>query len=294
MTDYRIVRDFWDRPYVTTDGQPLQYVNGQKAPINAEPYTRMSTLAGALDDKSGLIDWVAAKAMIGVAKNESIYAQVSHLASAFPDPWSVPEGKKPLKELVRKAQELGGSSDAAGLGTAFHGLTEILDTDGKQPEFIPTQLHPWIDAYREALTGWEPVLVEPFVVNDDLHVAGNPDRYLRHKKTGIVYCADIKSGTDEPNYPLKVTIQVALAAHSIQYDQATGLRTPIECDQRWGLLIHAPIRQPEPKCDLYWLDLSRGWELAQLAVRVRESKRLPKLKRIAGHGGVMSITRGRR
>jgi hypothetical protein len=38
------------------------------------------------------------------------------------------------------------------------------------------------------------------------------------------------------------------------------------------LLIHTPIRLGEPQCHLYWLDLTEGWELAQLAYRVRERK----------------------
>lgn len=280
MTDYRIARDRWDRPYVSTDGQPLQFAPGQKTPINGEPYTRISTLAGALEDKSGLIDWSAARAMIGLVKNESLYAQVAHLASAFPDPWAVPEGKKPLKELVKRAQDIGGSNNASGLGTAFHGLTELLDGTGQLPEYIPTQLRPWIEEYARVMADFESVLVEPFVVNDSLKTAGSPDRYLRHKPTGTVYCADLKSGTDEPSYPMKVTVQVAIASRAVQYDQATGNRTPIECDPNWGIMIHTPIRSATPRCDLYWLDLSKGYDLAELGVRVREAKKVPKLKRV--------------
>ena len=253
-------------------------------------YTRISTLAGALDDKAGLLDWSAARAVIGTIKQDleakrrdcdgAIYSQVAHLISAHEDPWGVPSAKKPLKELIRKAQELGGSEDASGLGTAFHGLCETLD-GGNRPAYIPRQLEPWLDAYEEAMQDWESVLVEPFVVCDKVQSAGSPDRYLRHRETGEMFCADIKSGTSEPDYPLKVTIQVAIGAHAELYDQPSGKREEIPASLERGLLIHAPIRESRPRVNLYWLDLTRGWELAEMAVKVRDARKMPKLEKIA-------------
>ena len=280
MTDYSIVRDWYDRPYVTSDGSPLQYASGRKSPVNAEPYTRISTLSGTLDDKQGLVDWAAARAMMGTVKNAAIAAQISHLISAHDDPWSVSEAKKPLKQLVQKAMELGGSADAAGLGTAFHGLTECIDR-GEPPAYVPADFAPWIEARQIALEDFEPVLIEPFIVNDELRVAGNPDRYLRHKQTGVVYAADDKTGTSEPAFPLKVTVQVAIASRGVLYDQSTGERTPIECSQDLGILIHTPIRDGEARCDLYWLDLTLGWELAQLSALVRAARKVPKLIKVS-------------
>ena len=212
-------------------------------------------------------------------RDGAIYAQVAHLINAFADPWKVPEGKKPLKELVRKAKELGGSEDASGAGTAAHGLWECIDK-GIPPEYMPRGLKSWTEARMDALADFEPVLIEPFIINDELKVAGNPDRYLRHKPTGIVYAADDKTGTDEPKYPRKVKIQVAIAAHGSLYDQPTGKRTPIECDQERGILIHTPIQTDHPRCDLYWLDLTEGWDDAVLAAQNRDRKNQSKLEKI--------------
>lgn len=216
--------------------------------------------------------------MMGVVKSRSIFAQVAHLVSAHDNPW-YSAGKQPLKELVKRAKEIGGADDAAGMGTAFHGLCEEKDK-GNDPQFIPDGMQAWIDVRQDALAqaGFEPVLIEPFVVCDELKVAGNPDRFLRHIPTGKVYGADDKTGTDESKYPEKVTIQVAIAAHSELYDQQTGQRTPIECDQSRGLLIHTPLRLGVPQCHLYWLDLEHGWELAQLSAQVRDRKKVKKLE----------------
>lgn len=237
-------------------------------------------MAGTLDDSSGLMDWVAARAMIGTVKSRSIHSQLSHLMSAHADPWAVPEGKKPLKELVKRAQELGGSDDAAGEGTAFHGLTECADR-GLGHAYVPEHMVDWLWEYRIAMEAYEPILIEPFVVCDDIQVAGSPDRYLRHRDTGEVFAADIKTGTSEPDFPLKVTVQVAIAAHSVLYDQETGRREPIDCSVTKGILIHCPIRGGGvPRCDLYPLDLDAGWHNAKLSYEVRAARKVEKLKKL--------------
>lgn len=279
MTDYSVKRDYWDRPYVSQDGGPLRYEKGRKSPINAVAYQRVSTFAEILDDKRGLIDWCAANAAIGVVRDRAIFAQLAHLSSAHRDPWNVPAAKKALKPLVEKAQQAAGSEDASGLGTAFHGLAELID-QGIEPEFVPEPMDEWLEVYRQKTAAWEVLDTEIFVVQDELQVAGSIDRLLRHRESGRVVAADVKTGSSEPDWPLKVTVQVAAYARGQRYDQETGERTPLHpnIDLEHGLLIHVPIRTGEPKADLYELDLTAGWELAQLSARVREARKLPKLK----------------
>lgn len=283
MTDYSIKRDFWQRPWVTQDGGPLQYVEGKKSPSNAIAYTRVSTLAETLDDKGGLLDWSAANAAVGVVRDASLYAQLAHLVSAYRDPWQDPVGKKQLKPLVARAQQVAGSDEAAGMGTAFHGLTEIVDAGG-WPDFAPPPLVPWLHKYREEMADWEVLDTEVFVVNDELQTAGSLDCLVRHRQTGRIVVGDKKTGKSEPDYPLKTTVQVAIYAHGERYDQATGDRLPLheDVDLNHGLLIHAPIRNGgEPQVSLYPLDLAKGWELAQLAVQVRAARKMPKLEAFA-------------
>lgn len=281
MTDYTIKRDWQDRPWISTDGGPLRYEEGRKSPVNAVAYQRISTFAEILDDKKGLLDWAAANAAIGVVRDAAIYAQLAHLSSAHRDPWNVPEAKAALKPLVARAQQVAGGDDAAGMGTAFHGLAELIDR-GAEPEFVPPPMIPWLSEYRTTMAEWEVLDTEVFVVVEDLQVAGSGDRLLRHRKTGRVVAADIKTGKSDPAYPLKVTVQVAAVAHGERYDQQTGTRTPLhpDIDLDHGLLIHAPIRHGEPRCVLYPLDLKVGWDLARLAADVRQARKMPKLEAI--------------
>lgn len=273
MTDHTVIRDRWGRPYVSNDGGPLKFVKGKSTPVNAEGYTRVSTLAGALDDKSSLIDWASANAMVGMIKDPSIAAQVGSLASKYDNPWYAPEGKKALKPLIKRAQESGGSDRASGLGTSVHEFTEVID-EGRWPEYAPTELVPWLHAYRERMSEFECLGMEVFVVNDELKTAGSFDRVWR-MPDGRVVVADLKSGRSDSSYPLKVSLQVALYANSERYDQVTGERSPIhpDLDVTTGLLVHAPILGGgKPEVKVYELDLVRGLELARLAVQVREAR----------------------
>lgn len=272
MTDYTVTRDQYGRPFVTTDGQPLQYDGKRKTPTNAVGYTRVSTLAGALDDKGNLTDWIAAHVAVGVAKERSILAQMQALVSAHRDPWAT--AKTQLKQLVRRAQDAASTDDASGLGTAFHEITELIDK-GIEPEFVPEMFKPWLRKYKVAMADWEVLDTEPFVVVDELQVAGSLDKIVRHRETGTVAVADLKTGKSDPFYPLKVEMQVAMYAHGERYDQATGVRRVLhpDLDMSHGLLIHVPVRGETPSAKLYPLDLDRGWAAAKCAVEVREFRK---------------------
>ena len=258
---------------MSNDGGPLKFVKGKSTPVNAEGYTRVSTLAGALDDKSNLGEWLAANAMVGMVKDPSIASQIGSLTSKYGNPWYAPEGKKALKPLIRRAQEAGGSDRASGMGTSLHEFTEVID-EGRWPEYAPAELIPWLHAYKERMAEFECLGMELFVVNDELKTAGSFDRLWR-MPDGRVVVADLKSGRSDPQYPAKVQIQVATYANSVRYDQATGERSPLheDLDVTKGLLVHAPILGGgKPEVKVYELDLARGMELARLAVQVREAR----------------------
>ena len=268
-----MIRDRWGRPYVSNDGGPLKFVKGKATPVNAEGYTRVSTLAGALDDKSNLGEWLAANAMVGMVKDPSIASQIGSLTSKYGDPWYAPEGKKALKPLIKRAQEAGGSDRASGMGTSLHEFTEVID-EGRWPEYAPAELIPWLHAYKERMAEFECLGMELFVVNDELKTAGSFDRLWR-MPDGRVVVADLKSGRSDPQYPTKVQVQVATYANSVRYNQATGERTPLheDLDVTEGLLVHAPILGGgKPEVKVYPLDLVKGMELARLAVQVREAR----------------------
>lgn len=284
MTDYSIQRGPFGKPWVTRDGQPLQWVEGESRPTNGFLYGRPSELAGNLDMKDNLKSYNQARAAFGIVKDKAIAWQLRALVSEFEDPWT--HAKDEVKSLLKLAEKIGGDEHKAGIGTAIHRLCHLRDIEA-DIIYPVSQLDVWLDCYYEAVQSRYEVLGdEYFVVCDDLddpdgpndiRVAGNFDRLLRDRQTGEVVIGDIKSGKQDPDYAMKPTIQVAIYARSQRYDQETGKRTPIheELNVSKGVLIHLPYNGGgKPECTLYPLDLDEGWRLAQLSADITRARKM--------------------
>lgn len=272
MTDHSINRDRWGRPLIIP-------------PDGGKPkgYTRVSTLAKALDDGTGLTFWKQAMTAIGIGKDRTLQMRVASLLAKGGDTYK--EQKGPLREICAQALTLAGSSKAAGAGTAIHEFTEVID-DGIRPEFVPPELLPILKAYDRETVGLKVVDKEVFVVVDELQAAGSLDRLYQFKMPdGRVVVGDIKTGASEPQYPLGVTTQCAIYAHGKRYNPATGERAPLhpDLDPTIGLLVHLPL-EPDAngkhRCDVYELDLEHGWHAANLALDVRNTRKVAPLERL--------------
>src|SRR5436190_1707487 len=116
-------RDRWGRPLVVP-------------PEGGEPvvYTRVSTLAKALDDLNGLIKWKQRKTAEGLIRRPDLYTRVSgELANGDPDvDWPT---KRALDDICEEAMEAAGASSGRSSGSAFHQLTEAIDR-GKEPQYV--------------------------------------------------------------------------------------------------------------------------------------------------------------
>jgi len=99
-----------------------------------------------------------------------------------------------------------------------------------------------------------------------MRLAGTADRHAWYD--GALRIVDIKTGDNDPNYPAKAAIQLAIYAHSVLYNVQTGDRTDVEVAQDYGLMVHLPADQG--RCDIYRSNLELGWEGAQLAGSVRK------------------------
>lgn len=266
-------------------------------------YTRVSTAAKYTDDKGGLINWTASQAMIGLIKSRPLQARVSSLiASTQNDTYR--EHKSQLKELVENATQIAQASGRADFGTAVHQFTELIDNGKLDWDYVPESLKGPLDAYAQAMQGITILDSEVFVAVDadvddkKIRIAGSMDRVVHHPELGIVV-ADVKTGADEPRYPSGVTTQVAIYARGMRYRDSAFPGTPAftdgepNCDgTAWrkplwpnvsnevGLMIHCPLEKVNGKyiCDMYPLNLTKGWETLQLGLKVQEVRRPPKLR----------------
>jgi hypothetical protein len=250
-----ITRDRYGRPLITPPdgGKPVGY-------------TRVSTLAKALDDKTALMRWKQRQTALGLG----LRPDLASMAAAC-------EGdNRKLDEVVEQAMTAAQSEKAANIGTTLHLLTEMIDKGGE-----PNNLHGHMDdlrAYQSAMADIEIMAMEQFIVCDEVQAAGTFDRLVR-LPDGRIMVADIKTGQHEPKYPHASTIQIAVYAHGHLYDADKGrvaYLPDLGVSVEGGLLIHLPAGQG--KCDLYELDIATGWQLARTAVMVRNIFKAKPLK----------------
>ncbi len=250
MTDYQnveIPRDRFGRPMIMPPGRGTKRV----------AYRRTTTFVGALEEQKGLIIWKSRMTAYGMGRRKDLV-----LAAAAVDTTTEDADKKKLGDIAEQAAAHAKSSEGATIGTALHALTERVD-HGKPLGEVPTDYVADIAAYQEATEGIEWLGIECFRVHDDWKVAGTADRIGRRNGRNMVY--DIKTGSID--YPHKMAMQLAMYARMTPYDIATDKRgTPEGVDLNTGIIIHLPAG--EGRCDLYEIDIMKGWGACLLAKKV--------------------------
>nr|WP_300338770.1 PD-(D/E)XK nuclease family protein [Actinomyces sp.] len=252
-----VQRDRYGRPLIVT---PTGQVKG---------YTRCTTFVDALDDKATLTAWKQRMVAQGLAHRPDILAAVKAVA----DP-SSKEGRGELNRLCEQALEAAGASAKATIGTTLHAVCERWERGEDVTSLVPDGQEPTVAAYQEAVTTHRlrALQIETFGVEDSLQVAGTWDRVYR-TPGGETVIGDLKTGSTLDYGAGKFAMQLAVYAHCTQYDPVTGQRTPLPgVSQERALLIHLP--EGQGRCDLYWLNIARGWEAVELAWKVRQHRRV--------------------
>lgn len=236
-----IPRDRFSRPLVQPPG-------GGKL----VPYRRVTTFIDVLDDRWQLEAWKRRQVAVGLSLRPDL---VLLAASARGD-------KKTLDEVCDAAAEAAKSSEGANRGTALHAIAAEVDLG--RDIAVPAAAQADIDAYRAATAHLRMLMVETFVVVDELRVGGTFDRLVQ--VDGACYVADLKTGSGLDYIAAKAEMQLALYARGQLYDPRSGRREPLHVDLARGIVIHLPAGTGE--CTLHWADLTAGWEGVQVARQV--------------------------
>lgn len=258
-------------------------------PDGTEPvgYTRVTTVAKALDEGGGLAPWKATMTMLGAYARPGLRSRWETLIAATSgDPWyASEEAKGQCKALVEECAKVGGASDRAEQGTSLHALTALVDV-GRSVAGL--QLTPDTEAdvtayvdtlIREGITVCElwpsQPAVEVTVVLDGQRVAGTADRIVAVPGFDLPLIADLKTGDLQYSWQA-IAVQLAAYAHgdAVYWQGAdpngsTDERTDMpEVDQRHGLIIN--LRPGSAKVRLHVVDIEAGWEAFNLSLAARQ------------------------
>jgi hypothetical protein len=258
-----VPRDRWGRPEIMLPG------GGSKA------YTRASTLGGALEDQTNLGEWKKRVVAYGLARRRDLV-----LAAASCESWDHPDDKKRLADIAEQAMQFAEAGAAATIGTALHALTDRLDRGQDIPDVGEHRFA--LDAYRATMRHFTVHAIEQFIVCDPLETAGTTDRVLSPR--GIMTApdgtkitpedrliGDTKTAATDFFFGIKFCVQMAVYGYGVPYQHGKGrLDWPDGIAPRtdWGLIMHVPSGGSSARP--YWVNLTLGWELAQLSVQVRE------------------------
>jgi hypothetical protein len=235
MAELVIPRDRYGRPMVVPPkgGKPVAY-------------TRTTTVAGSLDDGTGLVAWKLRMAATGLTLRPDLLLAAS----------AAREDKLEMDKLVEDSMEAAGATRQATIGTAIHALTEKLDR-GQDLGPIPEDYVADIQAYAEATKNFTNIHIEQFCVLDKYKIAGTPDRVVEYK--GEKFISDLKTGSI--SYPNKIAMQLSVYANGLPYDPATATRGSWgDVNTEKGIIVHLPAGGGQ--CTLHFVDLVHGWKVS--------------------------------
>jgi hypothetical protein len=244
--------------YRRANGAPQVVIDGKN-----ERFSRPSSFADPLDDKSALVNWKIDRACVGVGRDRALQAR---WCAIDPDDKDQRQEKEKLRQDSISA---GRGAEAADIGTALHAMSVRWEND---PKFSPPE--PYLSslmAYEAQMKvlGLRSVLFEFQVVNVEHRCAGTADRLYELLEpltapdgtileAGSYVIGDLKTGAKFEYSMPSYSVQMALYAGGQRYDviEDVFIETP-DINQAWSLIVHMPADDPGT-CEFLWCDLEVG------------------------------------
>ena len=232
-------------------------------------WTRVSTIAGTLDDTYGLQKHDQRLVAYGVGHNRDLYAKAA--AAKLDD-------KSDLGKIAWEAMSRSKSSEKANLGTAVHRFAERVEGHEIGLDDVPEEWRRDVTAYVECLRLNDIVSLsewtERIVIIPELQAAGTVDRAWQHLSAWPhVRIGDLKTGSVEYGW-FKFAIQEALYSRATHwFDPKTGELHEIAetIDQNLAMVAHVPVGVGA--CRLWAVDIAFGWDFAVKAWETREGRK---------------------
>ena len=247
--------------------------------IREKTYRRVTSYIDVLDDKRNVQAWSERMVLLGIAEDTGFLTGVLDI-----DP-ATKEGRDLLNRRAEAAKDLGGANRKSDQGTHLHNLSERVDLHDALPEGLPDADVLDMRAYALATHGLFGIRhMEELVVNEQLGVAGTPDRvsqwvgpYTLIAPDGSIIgpdellITDLKTGRVDFG-ALKMAMQLSIYSRSDLNVKGSAVRLPMEnVNQRWGIIMH--LAAGSGVCTLYWADLTLGWAAVQVAESVHAMRK---------------------
>lgn len=256
-----------DYPKANQWGQPI--IPHPETGIE-QAWIRATTVAKALDDGGGLINWTGAMVAAGAYLRPDLAGK---LGARWP---MTDENKGEIYGLVEELKDAGGGSIGRNAGDTLHEMLRRINLGEK---FTP--MRPWADDIRaerdlmaRAGITIRPDHVERTVCLPEFGVAGSFD--FLADKAGELLVADYKTGKlGDYSWAAWVT-QLALYANATHlYDWATGTFSPMPPVSRTRALI-VSVPAGTGTAELYVVDIEPGLRAIKAALWVRDWRKQAK------------------
>lgn len=247
--------------------------------VREKTYKRVTSYIDVLEDKSFVQAWAERMVLLGIAEDTGFLTGVLDV-----DP-ETREGKDLLNRRAEAAKDLGGANRKSDKGSHLHDLSEVVDRREALPEGLPDADVVDMLAYAEGTHPFFNIVhMEELVVNEQLGTAGTPDRVSRWIGEGKLIApngtiigpdeliiTDLKTGRVDFG-ALKMAMQLSIYSRSKLHVKGTHLRADLgNVNQEWGIIMHLPAGSG--KLDLYWADLTLGWEAVEIATQVHAMRK---------------------
>jgi hypothetical protein len=267
------------------------------APGKERYFRRVTTLAGALDDKNNLMAWGERMSVKGVLSR----ADLTQLARVTPL-----DDREAWRDICERGKDSAKAGERRDMGTAFHRLAQaddaalILTGNRLDTRSVPEDMRHTLDSYRRIVdrAGMTFTDIERMVCNPLVMAAGTIDRIGLARGWELPRIIDLKSGKDVTEWgQTSISVQVATYAYAVamiptHWNAKRGAEQyePMpQIDLRLACVVHVDAVTGE--AELYHVDIETGWARAQVAATVitMRSDKTPVIVPFVLEGDVVTV-----
>ncbi len=238
-----------------------------------ETFTRATSHAKTLDDSTALTDWRLRGTVLGLARNPELLDSLNldgaeHISElSFYD-------KLTLSGISNKAMRRVGGDDGSDFGTKLHGYLQAVLEGVLTFEQVPKELQPYLvvlfAAMRQHGLNFVQGMVERTVFIPATGMVGTFD-FLALTPQGELVIGDLKTSSSINFSWLAIAIQLAQYANAklmLSWNGAHWEAMP-EVSKVYAIVASVPKDEPSPTCRIYYVSMTLGSEMMEIATRVR-------------------------